>query len=56
LEHTRGEEPYFPEQLENTIRAVKHENAKETFQAIKESALDFAKASDDISVVVIKRT
>jgi len=56
LEHTRGEEPYFPEQLENTIRAVKHENAKKIFQTIKRSALDFAKASDDISVVVIKRT
>jgi len=55
LEHTRGEEPYFPEQLENTIRAVKHENANKIFQTIKRSVLDFAKASDDISVVVIKR-
>jgi serine phosphatase RsbU (regulator of sigma subunit) len=56
LEHTRGEEPYFPEHLENTIRAVKHESAKKIFQTIKRSALDFAKVSDDISVVVIKRT
>jgi serine phosphatase RsbU (regulator of sigma subunit) len=56
LEHARGEEAYFPGHLEDTIRAVKHETAKKIFEAIKRSALDFAKASDDISVVVIKRT
>ncbi|HLH32484.1 MAG TPA: PP2C family protein-serine/threonine phosphatase [Terriglobia bacterium] len=56
LEHSRGDEPYFPEHLEHTVRAVKRESAKKIFEAIKRSALDFAKASDDISFVVIKRT
>lgn len=56
LDHTRGEEAYFPDHLEHVLRAVKHESAKKIFEAIKRSAVDFAQASDDISVVVIKRT
>ncbi|HEY2381783.1 MAG TPA: PP2C family protein-serine/threonine phosphatase, partial [Terriglobia bacterium] len=56
LEHARGEAPYFPGSLESTLRAVKHESARQIYEAVKRSALEFAKASDDISIVVIKRT
>jgi len=56
LEHARGDEPYFPGRLEQTVREVKHKKAKEIFEAIKIDALDFAAPSDDISIVVIKRT
>lgn len=56
LEHTQGNEAYFPHRLEETVRKVKHEDAKTIFEAIKTDALDFAPPSDDISIVVIKRT
>jgi serine phosphatase RsbU (regulator of sigma subunit) len=56
LEHARGSEPYFPNHLEQTIRGVRQESAKMIFETIKASVLDFAPPSDDISVVVIKRT
>src|SRR3989442_1736788 len=56
LEHARGNEPYFPQQLEETVRSVKHQGAKQIFDTIKLDVLDFAAPSDDISVVVIKRT
>ena len=56
LEHTRGNEGYFPQHLEQGVREVKHNPAKNIFEAIKLSALDFATPSDDISIVVIKRS
>ncbi len=56
LEHARGNEPYFPQRLEQTIREVKNEAAKTIFEAIKKDTFDFAAPSDDISIVVIKRT
>jgi serine phosphatase RsbU (regulator of sigma subunit) len=56
LEHAREGNPYFPHQLERTMRAVKHLGAHDIFDAIKTDALGFAGPSDDISVVVIKRT
>src|SRR5215467_2339902 len=56
LDHTRGSEEYFPQHLERVVREVKHKSAKSIFEAIQMSALDFAAPSDDISVVVIKRT
>lgn len=56
LEHARDGEPYFPLHLEETVREVKHKKAKEIVAAIKMDALDFARPSDDISIVVIKRT
>jgi serine phosphatase RsbU (regulator of sigma subunit) len=56
LEHSRPQESYFPRQLERTVRAVKHQDAKSIFETIKKSVLDFATPEDDISVVVIKRT
>jgi serine phosphatase RsbU (regulator of sigma subunit) len=56
LEHTRGNEGYFPHHLEQVLREVKHNPARTIFDSIKMSVLDFAPPSDDISIVVIKRT
>jgi serine phosphatase RsbU (regulator of sigma subunit) len=56
LEHGRANELYFPKHLEQTVRGVKQQGAKEIFNAIKSDALAFAKPSDDISIVVIKRS
>jgi len=56
LEHARGNEQYFPGRLEQILRKVQHNSAKTIFEAIQRSALDFAPPTDDISVVVIKRT
>jgi serine phosphatase RsbU (regulator of sigma subunit) len=56
LDHSRDNEMYFPERLEQTLRDAKHEGAKKIFEAIKKDALDFAVPSDDISIVVMKRT
>jgi serine phosphatase RsbU (regulator of sigma subunit) len=55
-EHSRGEDAYFPGRLEETMRRVKHEGAAAIFDAIKADLLEFNAPSDDISVVVIKRT
>jgi serine phosphatase RsbU (regulator of sigma subunit) len=55
LEHMREGELYFPERLERKMREVKREGARDIFAAIKADVLDFAKPSDDVSVVVIKR-
>jgi serine phosphatase RsbU (regulator of sigma subunit) len=56
LDHARGEEDYFPRHLEQVLREVNHQPAREIFESIKMSARDFAPPTDDISVVVIKRT
>jgi len=54
IEHSRGDEPYFPNRLEDGMRAVKHLSAREILDGIYEDLLAFNKPSDDISVVVIK--
>ncbi len=46
---------YICENLENTLRRVKEGSAKDIFFHLKEDLLGFANASDDISLVVIKR-
>jgi serine phosphatase RsbU (regulator of sigma subunit) len=56
VEHSHGEEAYFPVRLEAMLRRVKHQTAGEIFAAIKEDVLAFSAPSDDISIVVIKRT
>jgi len=56
LDHARGDDRYFPNYLEQTVREVKHGKAKEILEAIKTDDLNFAPPSDDISLVVIKRT
>jgi serine phosphatase RsbU (regulator of sigma subunit) len=54
IEHSRGDEPYFPGRLENVLRAVKDQSARDILDAIYEDMLAFNEPSDDISVVVIK--
>ena len=55
LDHSREDTPYFPGRLEQKIRQVKHQRARDIFEAIKEDLLAFNAPSDDISLVVIKR-
>ena len=54
-EHASGSEPYFPHHLEQLLSDVKNQSAQEIFAAIRDDLLAFSPASDDISVVVIKR-
>lgn len=49
------DENYFPNRLEQALREVKHLNAKEICTHLKNDVMDFGPASDDISIVVIKR-
>jgi serine phosphatase RsbU (regulator of sigma subunit) len=55
LEHSNGDSGYFPAVLEQKVREVKHQSAKEIFDAIKVQLLAFAERTDDISFVIIKR-
>jgi serine phosphatase RsbU (regulator of sigma subunit) len=55
LEHSNGDETYFPGHLESKVREVKHRNAREIFESIKRHLLDFGERNDDISFVIIKR-
>jgi serine phosphatase RsbU (regulator of sigma subunit) len=55
LEHSNGTAPYFPAHLEQKVREVKHQSAKEIFDAIKAHLLAFGERTDDISFVIIKR-
>ena len=54
VEHSRGDEEYFPSRLEETVRRVKDQNARQILDAIEQDLLAFNPPSDDISVVVIK--
>jgi len=54
-DHQRGEEPYFPVRLEQTIRGAKHLSAKEIVQTVLTDVRDFAKPEDDLSLVAIKK-
>lgn len=47
---------YFPHQLEKKLGEVKHLGAREIFEAVREDLQTFGDPSDDISIVVIKRT
>jgi len=47
---------YFPRRLEKKLGEVKHLGAREIFDAVRVDLQTFADASDDISIVVIKRT
>lgn len=55
-EHGNASDDYFPRRLEEKIREVKDETAARIFEAVTEDMRAFAEASDDISLVVIKRT
>jgi serine phosphatase RsbU (regulator of sigma subunit) len=54
VEHSRGSEQYFPSRLEDTVRRVKGQSARQIVEAVEQDLLDFNAPSDDISLVVIK--
>jgi serine phosphatase RsbU (regulator of sigma subunit) len=56
IEHHRGEELYCPEHLERCLQQHHHRSAREIFDAIVADLKAFSKPSDDVSMVVIKRT
>ena len=55
-EHGKTPDRYFPQHLERTLRGVKQRSSREIFDAVTSDLLAFADPSDDISLVVIKRT
>ncbi len=55
VEHARGDEHYFPDRLEQTIRGAKHLSATDIVHTIIEDLRGFADPVDDVSLVVIKR-
>lgn len=55
-EHSHAGDDYFPGRLEQTLREVKHRPAAEIYEAIMADVLAFSAPSDDISLVVVKRT
>lgn len=54
-EHSRGGTAYFPGRLENVLRRMKGQSAREIFEAIRDDLLAFGTPRDDITFVVIKR-
>jgi hypothetical protein len=55
VEHTRGDDDYFPGPLERKVRDVKHLAAAGIYEAVKADLLAFSQPTDDISIVVVKR-
>jgi serine phosphatase RsbU (regulator of sigma subunit) len=55
-EHSHAGEDYFPQRLEQTLRDVKDLPAADIYGAITADVLAFSEPSDDISLVVVKRT
>jgi serine phosphatase RsbU (regulator of sigma subunit) len=58
VDHGRRHEHdgYFPRQLEKKLGEVKHLGARQIFEEIRVDLQTFADLSDDVSIVVIKRT
>jgi serine phosphatase RsbU (regulator of sigma subunit) len=54
-DHRCGEENYFPAQVEQVLRHVKHGTAKAIHDALTTNLLEFNAPADDFSLVVIKR-
>lgn len=55
-DHARDDDtPFVPGLLEDSLRAVKHRPAREIYEALRDRALEFAPAADDMTLVVIKR-
>lgn len=55
LDHSRGEEAYFPGHLEAALRAARDLPAEGICDAVAADLARFAPAADDISLVVVKR-
>jgi serine phosphatase RsbU (regulator of sigma subunit) len=54
-EHMNGDNPYFPDRLEKTIRGAKQLSAKDIVHTVLDDLQSFAKPADDVSLVVIKK-
>jgi serine phosphatase RsbU (regulator of sigma subunit) len=54
-EHTRGDDPYFPDRLEHTIRGAKHFSATDIVHTVLDDLQTFANPADDVSLVAIKK-
>jgi len=55
-EHNNDGHDYFPQHVEQKLREVKSLPAAAIYEALKQDLLAFARPSDDISMVVVKRT
>jgi serine phosphatase RsbU (regulator of sigma subunit) len=55
-EHRRDEEAYFPLHAEHVVRQRKDQSARDIYEAIVADVLEFGAPSDDVSVVIIKRS
>lgn len=55
-EHSHAGDEYFPGRLEQSLREVKDRPAAEIYDAIVADVLAFGAPSDDISLVIVKRT
>jgi serine phosphatase RsbU (regulator of sigma subunit) len=51
-----GERMFVPDELEATIRRTKGRTAHDIYEAVRDRALSFAPLTDDVTVVVIKKT
>ena len=56
VEHSRGDEDYCPGHLERRLREVHHLPARDIYEAIMADLRAFSDPTDDVSIVVIKRT
>lgn len=56
VEHSRGEESYFPHRFEATVRSAKHLSAADLVRTVLGDLKAFADPSDDITLVAIKRS
>jgi serine phosphatase RsbU (regulator of sigma subunit) len=54
-EHTRGDDPYFPDRLEHTIRRAIHLSAIDIVHTVLDDLRTFANPADDVSLVVIRK-
>jgi serine phosphatase RsbU (regulator of sigma subunit) len=54
-EHQSGVESYVPGRLESVLRHVKHQSAREIYEAVKDDVVRFAAPTDDVSLVVVKK-
>jgi len=54
-DHKRGDESYFPDRLEQTIRGAKHLSAVDIVHTVLNDVRTFANPDDDVSLVVIKK-
>jgi serine phosphatase RsbU (regulator of sigma subunit) len=54
-DHMRGDDPYFPNRLEDAIRGAKHLSAIDIVHTVLNDLRTFANPADDVSLVVIKK-